>query len=132
MNPNPPRVLLVEDDPMNQAVTREVLAGFGMVVDLAADGQQAVELARKAAYDLILMDIQMPNMNGFEATRRIRALPNGANQVIIATTANAYQDDRKRCMEAGMDDYLAKPHTPKQVLEVCARALTKRSLAAPG
>ncbi len=124
------RVLLVEDDPMNQAVTRDVLEGFGMQVDLAEDGRQAVELAGRSGYDLILMDIQMPTMDGLEATRRIRALPDGARQVIIATTANAYDDDRRRCLDAGMDDYLAKPHTPEQVLEVCARGLAKRSAAA--
>jgi two-component system sensor histidine kinase/response regulator len=123
------RVLLVEDDPMNQTVAREVLEGFGMHVDLAENGQRAVELAGKSSYDLVLMDIQMPTMDGLEATRRIRALPDGARRVIIAITANAYDDDRKRCMEAGMDDYLAKPHTPEQVLEVCARGLAKRNAA---
>jgi CheY-like chemotaxis protein len=121
------RVLLVEDDPMNQAVTREILEGFGMAVDLAADGQQAVELTRRVSYDLILMDIQMPNMDGLEATRRIRELPDGADRTIIATTANAYDGDRKRCLDAGMDDYLAKPHTPKQLLAACARGLARRS-----
>ena len=121
------RVLLVEDDPMNQAVTREILEGFGMAVDLAADGQQAVELTRRVSYDLILMDVQMPNMDGLEATRRIRELPDGADRTIIATTANAYDGDRKRCLDAGMDDYLAKPHTPKQLLAACARGLARRS-----
>ena len=106
-------LLLAEDDPVNQEVMRELLVGdLGLSVDLAGDGAQAAALAEQNAYDLILMDMQMPVCDGLEATRRIRALVNHATTPIIALTANAFSEDRSRCLAAGMDDFLAKPVNP--------------------
>ena len=118
------RILVAEDDPLNQTVVREALEAAGMRVDLAADGAQAVALAGQGAYDLVLMDIQMPNMDGLEATRAIRRLPREKRLPIIATTAFAYDNDRMRCLDAGMDDYIAKPFTPEQLLSLIAHRLT--------
>jgi signal transduction histidine kinase/CheY-like chemotaxis protein len=103
------RVLLVEDEPINREVSRELLLVAGLDVDLAEDGAQAVELARHTDYDLILMDLQMPRLNGFEAARGIRALPGRPYTPIVALTANAFEQDRLACIEAGMDDHIGKP-----------------------
>ena len=119
-------VLLAEDEPMNQDVARDLLESFGMRVDLAADGRQATKLNRENTYDLVLMDVQMPNMDGLEATQAIRQSATGANVPIIATTANAYDDDRRRCLDAGMNDYLAKPFTREQLLLAAATWLTPK------
>ncbi|MBI5899278.1 MAG: response regulator [Rhodocyclales bacterium] len=121
--------LLVEDDPMNQAVARELLESFGIRVDIAADGRQAVEMVRQGAFDLILMDLQLPDMNGLDATRDIRRLPGGWNIPIIAITANAYDDDRQRCLDAGMNDYLAKPFTSSSLLAITAAWLSRTTTA---
>ncbi|MCB1960547.1 MAG: ABC transporter substrate-binding protein [Rhodocyclaceae bacterium] len=103
------RILLVEDEPLNRHVANAILKRNGLLVDQAEDGQAAVNLANRARYDLILMDIQMPVMNGLDATRSIRAEgPNRATP-IVALTANAFAEDRRRCLEAGMNDHLAKP-----------------------
>ena len=103
------RVLVVEDEPINREVAALILGDAGLVVDTAADGAEAVERVRRARYDAILMDMQMPVMDGLEATRRIRAGTEHARVPIIATTANAYAEDRARCLAAGMDDFVAKP-----------------------
>ena len=104
------RVLLAEDNPINQKVATRMLQKLGCNVDLATDGGEAVRLASKAAYDLVLMDCQMPEMDGYEATARIRALPDGHGRMpIVAMTANAMTIDRDRCLHAGMDDHLPKP-----------------------
>ncbi|WP_374499075.1 7TM diverse intracellular signaling domain-containing protein [Zoogloea sp.] len=103
------RILLVEDEPINQEVSRELLRIAGLEVDLAEDGAQAVALAERNVYDLILMDLQMPRMNGFEAARAIRALPGRPRTPIVALTANAFEQDRLACIEAGMDDHIGKP-----------------------
>ncbi len=103
-------VLLVEDDPVNRMVTTELIrAVSGLQVDCAEDGQQAVEMAAETAYDLILMDMQLPGIDGLEATRRILALPARQGQVIVALTANVLPDDVTRCIEAGMSGHLGKP-----------------------
>ncbi|WP_273453623.1 PAS domain-containing protein [Nevskia ramosa] len=104
------RVLLVEDNQINQEVARELLQRVGIGVDLAVHGQEAVERAAAVDYDAVLMDVQMPIMDGLEATRRIRALASRRAAVpIIAMTANAMAEDRQRCIEAGMNDHLGKP-----------------------
>ncbi len=106
------RLLLVEDEPINQEVSQGLLEDVGLQVDLAEDGVIAVEMARQTAYDLILMDIQMPRLNGIAATEAIRALPGHANTPILAMTANAFDDDRQACLAAGMNGHIAKPIDP--------------------
>ena len=101
------RVLLVEDNDVNQMLAAEVLRDAGYLVEVAGDGLQALEAVARADWDLILMDVQMPNLDGFEATQRLRA--QGMAMPIIAMTANAMAGDRERCLAAGMDDYLSKP-----------------------
>jgi CheY-like chemotaxis protein len=103
------RVLLAEDVRANQQIVVRTLEKRGHSVDVASNGREAVELASHSAYDIILMDVQMPEMDGFQATMAIRALDPQPQVPIIALTAHAMVGDRQRCMEAGMDDYLAKP-----------------------
>jgi len=107
------RILLVEDEPVNREVSSELLAEAGLSFDLAGDGAEAVAAVEARAYDLILMDIQMPRLNGIEATRAIRLLPNGRAVPIIAMTANAFFEDRVRCIAAGMNDHIGKPVEPE-------------------
>jgi CheY-like chemotaxis protein len=126
------RVLLVEDNLVNQEVARAMLENLGFEVDAAADGRAAIEAAFKRQYDVVLMDCQMPEMDGFQATAAIRAheLDPKASQSalprrmpIIALTANAMKGDRERCLAAGMDDYLTKPFRTEQLDEVLRRWL---------
>jgi hypothetical protein len=110
-NQRPLRILVAEDNPVNQQVALAMLRKMGHQVTLAATGTAAVETWKREAFDLVLMDIQMPEMDGFEATRKIRAMeqPGSAHTPIIAMTAHAMGGDRERCLEAGMDDHVAKP-----------------------
>lgn len=106
----PLRILLAEDHPINQQLMQVMLKRFGYEVDLATDGQQAVELASHESYDLIFMDIQMPAMDGLEATKQIRhKLGLQRQPKIIAMTANALEEDRRQCLRAGMNDFMVKP-----------------------
>jgi CheY-like chemotaxis protein len=106
------RLLLAEDNPVNREVTLELLLDVGFLVDVADNGVQAVEKARQNRYDLVLMDMQMPEMDGLEATRAIRALPAWDRIPIIAMTANAFGEDRSACLAAGMNHHLGKPAAP--------------------
>lgn len=104
------RVLVADDYFINQEVTQNILELMSIEVDLAENGREAVKKHQERNYDLILMDIQMPDVDGFEATRTIRSFENGKKHTpIIALTANAISGDKERCVAAGMDDYISKP-----------------------
>jgi two-component system sensor histidine kinase/response regulator len=127
-------VLLVEDNPVNQAVAERMLQRVGLIVALAADGRAAVVATRDHPFDLVLMDVQMPVMDGLDATRAIRAqqAPQGVHTPIIALTANAMAQDRELCLAAGMDDFLPKPFSSHQLHQVLARWVKSRpTLADP-
>jgi CheY-like chemotaxis protein len=118
--PVPPRILMAEDNMINQRVGKLILQRAGFDIDLVADGVETLEAHKKQPYDLILMDCQMPVMDGFEASREIRrlSLPQPA---IIAVTANALIGERERCLNAGMDDYLSKPFQAEQLVAVVVK-----------
>lgn len=119
------RILLVEDEPINREVAMSFLSAIHPVIDVAVDGIKAVELARENSYDLILMDMQMPRMDGLEATQCIRLLPGARNVPIIAMTANAFAEDKKRCLDAGMNDVITKPFYPDVFFSTILRCLPK-------
>jgi CheY-like chemotaxis protein len=119
------RILLAEDEPINQEVSRELLESAGLIVDLADDGVEAVEQATRKDYDLILLDLQMPRMNGIEASRIIRALPGREAVPILALTANAFTGDRQKCIDAGMNDHIGKPVDPDQLFETLLHWLSR-------
>jgi signal transduction histidine kinase/ActR/RegA family two-component response regulator len=116
------RVLLAEDNVFSQKVLSKLLTSYGMLVDVAGDGKDAVAKFGQADYAVVLMDCQMPVMDGYEATRKIRAMENGRNMrtPVIAITALAVASEQSRCREAGMDDFLVKPFAPEQLLECIA------------
>ncbi len=109
------RILLAEDNEMNQIIAENILSNYGFIIDIASDGEQAVEMLHDApagTYDVILMDIQMPKMDGYEAARQIRALEDKTKAAlpIVAVTANAFEEDRRQALDGGMDGHLAKPY----------------------
>jgi CheY-like chemotaxis protein/HPt (histidine-containing phosphotransfer) domain-containing protein len=123
-------VLLVEDNPINQGVAKAMLKKLGLDWQLANHGAQALEIMREDRFDLVLMDCQMPVMDGYEATAAIRRLPpgQGATVPIVALTANAMQGDEQRCLDAGMNGFLAKPYTLAMLHEALARWLPANTL----
>jgi CheY-like chemotaxis protein len=110
------RILLVEDNEMNRDMLSRRLTRRGYDVTMAVDGRQGVEMARSGAYDLILMDMSLPEIDGWEATRRLRAAPETQTVPIIALTAHAMAGDREKAIEAGCDDYDTKPIELKRLL----------------
>jgi two-component system sensor histidine kinase/response regulator len=122
------RVLLAEDNPVNQDVAGELLRRVGLVVETATDGEQAVQLAQERRYDAVLMDVQMPGMDGLAATRTIRQAL-GRGLPIIAMTAHAFGEDRAACLAAGMNDHVAKPVDPLRLYATLLRWLPMRGVA---
>ena len=122
------RVLVAEDNKINQQVAREILERFGLEVEIVANGKQALELVAANAdrFDAVLMDLQMPEIDGYEATRAIRTQVNNQTMPIIAMTAHALQTERQHCLDAGMNDYVSKPVDPDQLLATLARWIKPR------
>jgi len=116
-------VLVAEDNGVNRLVVQHMLHKGGHEVSLVVTGRQAVEAALTGAFDVVLMDVQMPEMNGLEATEAIRAHETGRRVPIIGITAHALRGDRERCLEAGMDDYLPKPVRRRQLDQALARTV---------
>jgi CheY-like chemotaxis protein len=120
---HPLRVLVAEDNVVNQKVALAMLRSLGYRADLAADGVEAVEAVRRVPYDVVFMDLQMPELDGMDATKQIIAEhPVGRRPRIVALTANAFEEDREACLNAGMDDYISKPLKPETLEAVLLRS----------
>ncbi len=119
------RVLLVEDEPFNQEVTKILMEEVGLRVDVANDGAEAVEMSKETDYDLILMDLRMPVLNGVEATRQIRKLPGRSKTPILALTASVFAKDSETCFAAGMNDFIGKPVDPEKLFAALLKWLEK-------
>lgn len=120
------RVLVVEDEPVNREITAYILQGAGLVVEMAEDGHAGLQCLAEASFDLVLMDVQMPQLDGLEATRRLRLQPHLATLPVIAITANAFAEDRAACLAAGMNDFISKPVNPEALLCTVLRWLPPR------
>lgn len=128
-----PRILLVEDNDMNRKIVIKVLKTNGLECELAANGHEAVGMVQEKDYDLIFMDCQMPIMDGYECTRKIRQFEGGKKHtVIIAMTANAMEGDREKCLMAGMDDYLSKPIDFEKMFTMMRHYVSDRSTTQEG
>ncbi|MYN10545.1 response regulator [Pseudoduganella aquatica] len=123
------RVLLAEDNELNQQVATELLLDAGLLVDVAGNGLAVLDMVRKERYDIVLMDMQMPEMDGIEATRRLRAMPELDALPVVAMTANAMQSDRAQCLEAGMVDFVSKPIEPDELWRALLRWIPPRHAA---
>jgi len=123
-----PRILLAEDNPMNQKLAVRLLEKLGYTTEVVGDGQEAVDAVMAGGFDIVLMDVQMPELDGLEATRRIRAEAPMPRPWIVAMTANAMEGDREACLAAGMDGYISKPIRP----EALAEALNAASVGVTG
>jgi CheY-like chemotaxis protein len=121
------RVLLAEDNPVNAEVAQAILEEAGLAVELARDGRDAVEMALAGDYRLVLMDMQMPTLDGLDASRAIRARRSSAELPIVAMTANAFAEDKARCQAAGMDDFISKPVDPAALYRLLLRWLERPS-----
>jgi CheY-like chemotaxis protein len=127
----PFNILIAEDNVVNQRVVMAVLLKFGYQSDLAASGREAVKAVERRKYDIIFMDIQMPEMDGLEATRVICSHTSCSERpYIVAMTANAMKEDRELCLAAGMDDYLTKPIRPEEIKAAIERATKAHQAAA--
>ncbi|WP_319241370.1 response regulator [uncultured Propionivibrio sp.] len=115
------RVLVVDDEPMNIEIASCMMKNVGLCVDTAADGEQAIAMVRESSYAAILMDMQMPLMDGLEATRQIRRRPESLSVPILAMTANAFAEDKARCLAAGMNDFIVKPFSPEILFSMLLR-----------
>ena len=124
------RLLLAEDNAINREVALELLQAVGFSVDLAEDGRQALLRAQTCAYDLVLMDMQMPHLDGLDATQAMRAMPEYRDTPIIAMTANAFGEDRRACEAAGMNDFVAKPVDPANLYATLLKWLPRVSATA--
>ncbi|WP_296805273.1 PAS domain S-box protein [Thiocapsa sp.] len=129
--PKGAHLLLVEDNPINQEVAYDLLTESGMRVDVVDNGAQAVAMTERTPYDAILMDMHMPAMDGLEATRRIRGLHGRQDTPIIAMTASAFDEDRRRCLDAGMNDYIAKPFDPAALYALLQRWILRPAAGGP-
>src|SRR5690606_37284355 len=128
---SPPRLLLVEDNVINQSVALAILEQWGCQVEIAEHGEAALACLKDRAYDLVLMDIQMPIMDGFEAIKHLRTQPELKALPVVATTANALKADRQACLAAGFSDYLSKPFLPDELQAVLQRWLLPERLPSP-
>jgi CheY-like chemotaxis protein len=116
------RILLAEDNPVNALLATSLLKRQGCVIDRAASGEEALEALARAPYDLVLMDVRMPGMDGMQAVAALRA--RGDRTPVIALTANAFEEDRRACLDAGMDDFLTKPLDADRLRAAVARWTT--------
>ncbi len=118
-----PFVLLVEDDPVNRVLAKRILSAHGFPFAEATNGEEALAQARARKPDVVLMDLSLPVMNGWDAVARMRQIPDLADVPVIAVTAHAMRGDREKALEAGCDDYLSKPYRPAELVAAIERAV---------